>query len=182
MIAAYGSSLPQADEEMKSGNKKSQDSSKSDFNSRVTKRRVIANILDNPDISNVHKKDIKENSEEYINDPNIFISSDGTIKYITDSKERKRVTYDYMPSSKIEIEKKDHYSGGWGASLKRAKSLNNETSFPICYIPWNDKKEYFQTHRLDEVEAVKSIISDKEFYRVSFLLEFVIQSLVSNLF
>lgn len=170
MIAAYGSSLPQADAEESGGKKnKEEDSSKSSFKQRVGKRRIIAEILENPNISSQKKTDIRENKEEYIEDPNIFVSNDGNIKYITDSTDRKRVVYEHMPSSKIEIDKKDTYTGGWGSALSRAKKMN-KTSFPVCYVPWNNKKEYFQTHHLDEVEAVRSIINDKEFYPVRYYL------------
>lgn len=165
MIAAYGSSLPEADVEMKSTKKKAEEVGSSSFGQRVQKRRIIANILANPNVSSALKKDLDENKDEYIEDPNIFIQDNGNIKYVTESKVRKRVVYEALPSSKLEIDKVDHYSGGWGASLKRAQKMN-KTSFPVFHIPWKNKKECFATYQLDEVEAVKSIISDKEFYRV----------------
>ena len=96
MIAAYGSSLPEADVEKKGGNnKKSQEDSKqSSFNERVQKRRIIHRILQNPNISKSLKDDLETNMDEYIEDPNIFIEEDGQVKYLTTSKERKRVVYE----------------------------------------------------------------------------------------
>jgi hypothetical protein len=169
MIAAYGSSLPEADEEnhMGGNSKNQEDSAKSNFANRVNKRKVIAQILDNPSVSALKKKDIRENKDEYIEDPNIFIEDNGDVKYITTAKERKRVVYEYMPSSKLEIDKEDHFNGSWGASLSRAKKMT-KNHFPVFHIPWRNKKEYFATYQLDEVEAVKSIISDQEFHRVRF--------------
>jgi len=101
--------------------------------------------MEDPVISHAMKNDIEDNKEEYIEDPNIFISPDGSVKYITDAKERKRVVYEYMASSKIEIQKKDHFDGSWGASLKRVKKLN-KNHFPVFLIPWRQKKEYFATY------------------------------------
>ena len=46
--------------------------------------------------------------------------------------------------------------------------MSQGNSFPLFYVPWNDKKEYFQTGRLDEVQAIKSIIDSEKFYPVSF--------------
>lgn len=166
MIACYGSSLPGVDEESKGKkNEKEESSNKSNFNQRVHKRKVIARILSSSKISSKKKRDIEENKEEYIEDPNIFVSEDGNVKYITDAKERKRVVYEYMASSKIEIDKEDHYEGGWGSSLKRAKKMN-KNHFPVFHIPWNTKLEQFSTHQLNEVEAIKSIINNNEFYPV----------------
>lgn len=110
MIQAYGTSLVEATEKKKEFNdkkSKKEEVSKSDFNDRVNKRRTIVEIMANPQIPTLKKKDLQENKQEYIDDPNIFISNDGNVKYITEATERKRLTFEPLATSKLEIEKVD---------------------------------------------------------------------------
>lgn len=61
MIQAYGTSLKGAIDPKNEGrdkNEKKGDKSKSSFNERVNKRRVIAEILMNPAIPGERKKDL----------------------------------------------------------------------------------------------------------------------------
>ena len=67
------------------------------------------------------KEDLRDNGEEYIEDPNIFLAPDGSVKYVTESKERKRVVYEPLGSSKYEMEKVDTFEGSFNASLVKAK-------------------------------------------------------------
>lgn len=168
MIQAYGTSLAGVKEIKQDSdkNKKKEDITKSNFNERVNKRRVIVEILANQGISNQKKKDLQDNREEYIEDPNIFISNDGNVKYITEATERKRMVFEPLPMSKLEIDKKDIYSQSWGSSLSRAKKMKGN-QFPIFVVPWDEKKQYFNTNMLDEIEGIKSIISNQDFYPVS---------------
>jgi hypothetical protein len=65
---------------------------------------------------------------------------DGDIKYITESEDRKRIIYEFDPSSSFLIEQKDEFDGGWGSSLARAKNLKTKSKYPVMYVPWDDQK------------------------------------------
>lgn len=172
MIQAYGSSLPDEDEEkpkLKKSNGTSGGAIQS-FEERCKKRKIILDILSNPGISHDKKKDILQNKEEYISDPNIFVQADGDIKYITESNERKRVTHDYDPVSNYLISQTDDFKGSWGSCLARAKQLKEQSKYPVMYVPWDEEKQWFKTESLNEIEAVRNVIGESSFKPVTFFL------------
>ena len=111
-----------------------------------------------------------QNKEEYVLDPNIFIQADGDVKYITDSLERKRVTYEYEPGSKFMIEESDKYDGSWGGSLSRARKMASSNKFPVFVVPWDDNKQFFKTKSLDDFESVRNVINESQFSPVRVFL------------
>jgi hypothetical protein len=172
MIQAYGSSLPDEDEEkpkLKNSNGTSGGPTQS-FEERCKKRKIILDILSNPGITHEKKKDILQNKEEYISDPNIFVQANGDIKYITESNERKRVTHDYDPVSNYLISQTDDFKGSWGSCLARAKQLKEQSKYPVMYVPWDEEKQWFKTESLNEIEAVRNVIGESSFKPVRFFI------------
>lgn len=177
MINAYGTSIADGDEELHQKPKAAQQNNTSKntssttqatFEQKVQKRRIAYEVLKNPDVSTAFKKDLETNLEEYLQDPNIIFSPEGKIYYVTSTNERKRIVYEPITGAEYEARKKDHFSGSFRASLERARVMANEAAFPVIVVPWDDKKQRFQTEYLDKVEQTKDLMQEKDFETVGY--------------
>jgi hypothetical protein len=70
------------------------------------------------------------------------------------------------------VKKKDEFEGSFGACIDRAKKLAKENEFPVVVIPWNNKKQTFETEELDKCETTREMINSKDFEIVRFKLRF----------
>lgn len=179
LISKYGTSLFN-EKKTKKNNSKKKTENASDFESRVTKRRIIAKIEENKNLNKLKKKVILENKIEFINDPDIIIDEEANICYITDKKLKEKVVFKKNPGVSSEIMRGDEYDGSYGGALERARRLHLNARLPVFYVPWSESRGAFRTSLLDRSKSASVFISNRDFYPVKlyiiniFIFEFFI--------
>lgn len=181
MIEQFGTSIlgdtgkKMAKKGKEEGGRKKTKSKRANFEMRCQKRRIISKIENDKMIDRSKKRAILENKLEFINDPDIIIDEEANICYVSDSKVKERVDYRMIPGIATEIMKGDSYDGSYNGAIARARKLFHKTrrSSKVYYVPWSVSKGAFRTSLLDESKKVKSIISNRGFFPVSYFLAFL---------
>jgi len=169
LIDKYGTSIAAKLDNGKGNQEKDEekndDFDDDDFDLRIKKRRIIMKLDDERRIPMSKLEDIKDNKLEYVTDPNYIINEQGDVYYVTDKKVGKRITYEPIVGYQAEVDSEDNFEGSYKDALLRTNDLK-KNAFPVIYVGWDEKREMFKTHELDEIKATEHLMGEREFFPV----------------